>query len=282
MNRVIFNADDFGIHTAVNQAVVEAYEKGVLRSTSLLASGPAFEEAVRLAKKCPNLGIGIHLCLVGSLPTILSPREVPSLVENTGLVPESYAMFIKKIVEGRINYEQVYRELDAQMEKITATGLSITHVDSHQHMHMVPQIWAIVQSLMKKYHIHRVRIPQESYLFKTFSAGPVRMLGRNGLTFLAQRALQDVKRLHFTTTDYFWGMVDGGNMNLHNVTYVLQRMPFGVHEIMMHPGMSTSVLSQSFSWGYHWEEELYALTSPSIKALMAERQIEPIHFGMLP
>ena len=282
MNRVIFNADDFGIHTEVNHAVIEAYEKGVLRSTSLLASGPAFDEAVALAKQCPGLGIGIHLCLVGSLPTILSPREVPTLVDANGLVPESYIPFVKKIMEGQINYEQVYRELDAQMEKIMAQGLNITHVDSHQHMHMLPPIWAIVQTLMKKYGLHRLRVPREPYLFKAFSAGPVRVMGRNGLTFLAHKAMADVKRLRFTTTDYFWGMVDGGNMNVNNLSYILQRMPFGVHEIMMHPGRSTAALSQVFSWGYHWEDELHALLSPTTQELMKERHIEPIHFGMLP
>ncbi len=282
MNRVIINADDFGIHTEVNQAVIEAYEKGVLRSTSLLASGPAFDEAVALAKQCPGLGIGIHLCLVGSLPTILSPREVPTLVNANGLVPESYIPFVKKVMEGQIDYEQVYRELDAQIEKIMVQGLNITHVDSHQHMHMLPPIWAIVQTLMKKYGLHRLRVPQEEYTFKTFSAGPFRVMGRNGLTFLSRKAMADIKRLHFTTTDYFWGMIDGGNMNVHNLTYILQRMPFGVHEIMMHPGKSTAALSQVFSWGYHWEDEFHALISPTIKELMKERHIEPIHFGMLP
>lgn len=282
MNRVIINADDFGIHTEVNHAVIEAYEKGVLRSASLLASGAAFEEAVTLAKQCPGLGIGIHLCLVGSLPPVLSPQEVPTLVDKDGLVAESYIPFIRRVMEGKIDYEQVYRELDAQMEKIMAQGLPITHVDSHQHMHILPPIWAIVQTLMKKYGLHRLRVPRESYMFKAFSAGPVRVMGRNGLTFLANKVMADVKRLHFTTTDYFWGMADGGNMNVHNLSYILQRMPFGVHEIMMHPGRSNAALSQVFSWGYHWEDEFHALVSPTTQKLMKERHIEPIHYGMLP
>ncbi|MFR6644026.1 MAG: ChbG/HpnK family deacetylase, partial [Megasphaera sp.] len=96
MNRVIINADDFGIHTEVNHAIIEACEQGVLTSTSLLPTGPAFEEAVSLARTCPGLGIGIHLCLVGSLPTVLSPQEVPTLVTDSGRVPDSYPEVIKR------------------------------------------------------------------------------------------------------------------------------------------------------------------------------------------
>lgn len=282
MNRVIFNADDFGIHTEVNHAVATAYEKGVLTSTSLLANGPAYDEAVAIAKAHPGLGIGIHLCLVGSLPTILGPKEVPSLVDASGLVPESYAEFMKRSLLGKINYTEVYQELDAQMEKIMAAGLNITHVDSHQHLHMLPQVWPIVQALMKKYGIHRLRVPRESYVFKAIHANPVRVMARNSLTFLCERAMRDVRRLQFTTTDFFWGMVDGGNMNETNLAYILDRLPFGVHEIMMHPGRSTAVLSQQFSWGYHWQDEFHALTAPAIQDIMAKRDIKKINFGDLP
>lgn len=282
MNRVIFNADDFGIHTEVNHAVIEAYEHGVLTSTSLLATGPAYDEAVALAKEHPGLGIGIHLCLVGSLPTVLGPAEVPTLVDAQGLVPESYAEFMKRSILGHINYEQVYRELDAQMEKIMAAGLNITHVDSHQHLHMLPQVWPIVQTLMKKYGIHRLRVPREAYTFKALHANPVRVMARNSLTFLGERAMKDVRRLQFTTTDFFWGMVDGGNMNETNLSYILNRLPFGVHEIMMHPGRSTATLAQTFTWGYHWQDEFAALMSPKIKDLMASRQIQKINYGDLP
>lgn len=117
MNRVIINADDFGIHTEVNQAVIEACGQGVLTSTSLLANGPAFDQAVDLVRKCPKLGIGIHLSLVGSLPTVLSAKEVPTLVQSDGLLPESYTEVIKRACQGKLDYGQVYREFDAQMER---------------------------------------------------------------------------------------------------------------------------------------------------------------------
>ena len=80
---------------------------------------------------------------------------------------------------------------------------------------------------MMKYGIHRVRIPREAYSYKLFSANPVRIAGRDGLTYLSQKAMDAVKRLHFTTTDFFWGMVDGGNMNEGNLKYLIDRLPSG-------------------------------------------------------
>jgi hopanoid biosynthesis associated protein HpnK len=282
MNRLIINADDFGIHQAVNQAIVDAHRRGVLTSTSLLATGPAFADAVALARQNPNLGIGIHLCLVGGLPSMLPRDKVSTLVDADGRFPESYVPFIKKAYTGDIDFTQVYDELDAQIKAILATGLPVTHVDSHQHLHVLPPVWKIVQALMKQYGLHRLRIPREQYTFKMLLADPKRVMGRNGLTWLSRKAMREVRALRFTTTDYFWGMVDGGNMNETNLSYILKELPFGIHEIMMHPGMDTHLLSGVFSWGYHWEDEYQALVSPGIRDLLAQRRIQLIHYGDLP
>ena len=204
------------------------------------------------------------------------------LVQPDGLLPESYTEVVKRACQGKLDYGQVYRELDAQMEKIMATGLPIDHLDSHQHLHVLPQVWSIVQSLMMKYGIHRLRIPREAYSYKVLSANPVRIAGRDGLTYLSKKAMASVRRLHFTTTDFFWGMVDGGHMTESNLHYLIDRLPFGTHEIMMHPGRSTAVLSQSFSWGYHWQDEFQALLSPAIRQQLEAKQIELITYGDLP
>ena len=94
--------------------------------------------------------------------------------------------------------------------------------------------------------------------------------------------MASVRRLHFTTTDFFWGMVDGGHMTESNLHYLIDRLPFGTHEIMMHPGRSTAVLSQSFAWGYHWQDEFQALLSPAIRQQLEAKQIELITYGDLP
>ena len=282
MNRLIINADDFGIHSDVNKAIASAYDNGILTSTSLLANGPAFEEALSIARERPKLGLSIHLCLVGSLPPVSPVESVPTLVDERGLFPESYVEFMKRLYSGHIRMEEVYTELNRQMAKIMELGLPVTHIDSHQHLHVLPPVWQMVKSLMKQYGIHRLRIPAESYGFKVLLANPVRMMGRNGPTLLAKKARREARHLGFTTTDYFWGMVDGGNMNERNLAYIVGQLPFGVHEIMVHPGLHTALLSQTFTWGYHWQDEWHALVSPAMRERIRKHNIELISYGDLP
>ena len=281
MNRVIINADDFGIHGEVNKAVYIGHTYGILTSTSLLAPGPAFTEAVDMARQCPGLGTGIHLCLVGGLSPVLSPREVPTLVNEDGLFPDNYMDFIRAVYTGKVNFSEVYAELAAQIEKILATGLPVTHVDSHQHLHVLPPVWPVVTALMKKYGIHRLRLPREPYRFKIFTVPPGRMLGRDALTFLARRAARDAAKLHFSGTDYFWGMADGGRMTETKLCYLLETVPFGIHEIMMHPGCKAKELGKVFKWGYRWESELKALLSERVRAIAEKKNIAFINYGYL-
>ena len=60
VKKLIVNADDFGIHEAVNRAVLRGFESGILTSTSLMAGGDAFQEAVKLARDMKGIGIGIQ------------------------------------------------------------------------------------------------------------------------------------------------------------------------------------------------------------------------------
>lgn len=136
VKKLIVNADDFGIHSAVNKGVCRGFESGILTSTSLMAGGAAFDEAVHLARDLDGIGIGIHLTLVGGLPTVLPPEEVPSLTWENRRLCTDYVELIKRDMNGLVLMDDVYREWDAQIQKILDTGLPVTHVDGHQHMHM--------------------------------------------------------------------------------------------------------------------------------------------------
>ena len=89
---------------------------------------------------------------------------------------------------------------------------------------------------MMKYGIHRVRIPREAYSYKLFSANPVRIAGRDGLTFLSQKAMDAVKRLHFYDDGFLLGHGRWRQHERRKPEYLIDRLPFGVHEIMMHSG----------------------------------------------
>ena len=75
--RLIVNADDFGRHALINEAVAEGVERGILRSATLMPGGKAFDGAVETALTHPELGVGVHFTLVNGFP-VLPPEEIPS------------------------------------------------------------------------------------------------------------------------------------------------------------------------------------------------------------
>ena len=98
MSKLIVNADDFGLHSAVNAGIIDGHRRGIITSTSLMAGGEAFTEAVSMAKQNPKLGIGIHITLVGGVKPVCDPSEVSSLLTPEGVFPENYVEFIKRIL----------------------------------------------------------------------------------------------------------------------------------------------------------------------------------------
>lgn len=281
MRRLIVNADDFGLHAAVNQGIQAAHTDGIVSSASLMAGGAAFDEAVQIARECPRLGVGVHLTLVGARP-VLSAAEVPSLVDETGAFFGSYPLFIKRFLCGKIRLTEVERELAAQIEQVRLAGIQPSHLDSHQHLHVLPGIGGIVLDLARRFSIRAIRVPAESVTFvgaTPFTLG--RMVGRGGLTMLANLFCQHAAAAGIRTTDHFFGMLAGGQLTEAALLAILQQLPAGDTEVMTHPGFADESLADTYRWGYQWDAERQALAAPAVRALLAERQIRLISFREL-
>ena len=113
---LIVNADDYGLTEGVSQAILEAAERGIVTSTSVLAVAPAFEAAAP-ALASSALGVGAHLALVGEDPPLLSAQEVPTLVDRSGAFSRSWRQLLPKVAAGRVDLADVRRELTAQVER---------------------------------------------------------------------------------------------------------------------------------------------------------------------
>lgn len=135
MKKLIVNADDFGRHELINSAIERAFINGICRSASIMAGGAAFEQAVKIANIHKNLGIGVHFTLVMG-KSVLPHSEIPSLVDNDGNFCDDYIIFMKRYLTVKIAINEIRLELSAQIQKIINSGLKISHVDSHQHMHV--------------------------------------------------------------------------------------------------------------------------------------------------
>lgn len=282
MKQLIVNADDFGLHPLINAGIIKGHQEGFITSTSLMPSAPCWQEAVRLAKENPRLGIGVHLTLVGSVPSVLPKEQVSSLLDDDGLFLPDYVAFAKRYYNGAVKKAELEAELRAQLERALSCGVNITHIDSHQHTHVLPGINSLVLKLSNEYNIIRVRIPKEGYLFTGgFQTGVGRLIGRSGLSFCADMAALRADSLGLRHPQHFYGMLAGGHLNAQLIANILRQLPEGVSEIMTHPGLDSAALGKAFSWQYHWREELDAYLDAGNKALLKELGIEPVSFAAL-
>lgn len=282
MKKLIVNADDFGLHTQINNGIIKGYKEGFISSASIMPGAPAWQEAVDLAHANPGLGIGIHLTLVGGIPPVLPVEKVSSLVDDNGLLFPDYGGFAKKFYFGEVLEREIEAELRAQIERVIDADLNFTHLDSHQHIHVLPGLNRLVLKLCSEYNIKRMRIPSEGFFFTGgFKAGVGRYIGRSGLSFCALLAANAAKRRGIVFPDHFFGMLAGGHLNAYLVGNIIKSLPEGVSEIMTHPGIDSNNLDSIFHWQYHWQDELSAYLSKENKMLLKTEGIVLINFAML-
>lgn len=281
MKRLIVNADDFGLHHEVNKAIIKGYQTGCLRSTSLMPTGVAVEEACELARENPELGVGIHLTLVAERP-LLPLDKVSTLVGSDGKFFRDHVEFIKNFVLGKIDKAQIYAECEAQISKAVSCGLNITHIDSHQHLHTLPGITDMCMELARKYNIDKMRFPGENCLFTGgYPTQAFRMVAKCGLTMCSHLARRKGKCYNMHMPDCFFGMLAGGNMQENYFFNILRSLPEGVSEIMVHPGADNHELDKCYDWQYHWEDELASVTSPKVMEYIRNNDIKLISFKEL-
>lgn len=276
---IIINADDFGLSKEINKGIIKAHKEGILTSTSICANGEEFNNAVEFSRENPTLDIGIHLILVGEKP-LGEPNKIKSLVNNDGLFFSDIAEFTKRYFLGKINLEEVKYELSLQFKKVKEAGVSISHIDSHQHVHSLFGIQKIVQEFAKQYNIQFIRTTHEKiklYMFQNIRTVS-RIIQLIVLNFIS---LKSVKNSKFSKIKYFTGFFTGGNLGKENLKNIIQNLPHEkVVEIMCHPGLGEKNSKYSF-WEYNHEVELSALINLEIRKLIDDRNIELTNFRKL-
>lgn len=276
---IIINADDFGRHAEINRAVEEGLVHGCLRSATVMPGGAAFAGAIDIARRHEALGLGVHFTLVDGHP-ILPPEEIPSLVGSEGDFLPDHTALLKRYLKGGVNLEEVRRELAAQLQKIEATGIPISHVDSHQHMHTLPGIIDIVLDLAARAGIRAVRTPRTP-LFAGAFGGLGQLVGRLGLSTLARLAACKAHRRGLLTPDNFAGIVAGEAVSEGELLHLIAHLPQGTTEVMMHPGMKNDVLQEDSGWQHDFEAELAAILSPRVGEALRKAEVEPVNFRHL-
>lgn len=243
--RLIVTADDVGLHPGMTAGAIRAHREGIVTACSIVANGVAFDDAVARLRDVPSLEVGVHLALVEERP-LTAIR-----------FPKKYTSFVPLYLARLIPISAIERELRAQLERVLATGLRVTHLNSHQHLHLLPRVFALVVRLAREYGIGYVRIVDDH-------GGTARPLSMRALSALGRRA-----RIAGLTNDRTIGVSIAGH--LHDVVPLLEHVE-GVTELVTHPGVGVS----GYAWGYGWERETAALCDPRLREALATRGIELI------
>jgi chitin disaccharide deacetylase len=235
---LVVNADDLGIHPSINAGILSAYRQGILTSCTMLMTTPFLEETVRDFVRPAALPIGIHLSL--TLGTAAAPlRDVPNLTDAAGNLKLSAArLVVSNLWRHKSLLGQIRCELSAQLARARDCGLHATHADSHQHVHMNPLIFAIVEDLLPRFGIYRFRYCREPFPSFALGADLPALLKRFNpakWALLRWRSLQMQPKL--ATTDQFFGIIYSGAMTRKALHSAIARMAPGRSlEICIHPG----------------------------------------------
>ena len=285
MRRLIVNADDFGLTAGVNRAILEAHERGVVTSATLMANGNAFDAAARIGQAAPRLGIGCHVVLVDGTP-VSSPAESRSLTrDGDSQFHSSLLHFAGLALRGRIQPGEIEREVTAQIRKIQNEGIKVSHLDTHKHTHMFPQVLAPILKAARACGVGAIRNPFESLKLKDLFREPrswKRWIEVRALHGLAARFRSAVREAGLVTTDGTLGIVATGTLGQRWLGLLLDHLPEGTWELVCHPGYNDAELGAVRTrLRKSREEELRVLTSLELRERLSARGVELVSYHAL-
>jgi predicted glycoside hydrolase/deacetylase ChbG (UPF0249 family) len=284
--RLILNADDFGLTPGINRAIGELNSAGVLTSATLMATGPAFDDAVAVARAHPSLGVGCHIVLTDGTP--VSPREsISSLLGPDGKsFRPSLLDFLQALLRGRIQQDEVAREALAQIEKLQRAGIAVTHLDTHKHTHLFPAIARPLLEVAAHTSIRAIRNPFEPGWSLALNHGSgLRRLGVSLLGGLRSRfaAHPQLRNGSMLTTDGTVAISATSQLDSASLAQVLAAIPpHGTYELCCHPGYNDRDLDRvTTRLRAHRDVERAALLSEVPRALRRTDAPLLIHYGNL-
>ena len=255
VRRLIVNADDFGLSTSVNAAVIRAHREGILTTARLMVNEPGFAEAVALAKDNPKLGVGLHLTLLHGHAALPADR-IPGLVNERGEFSNSpvgvgLAYFFKPSLQA-----QLRAEIRAQFEKFHATGLKLDHVNGHLHLHLHPTVFKILMEDAATAGITHMRLTRDCldrsnrmtrgrWFYRVSHAAIFELLSGRARKILAEKKIR-----HAQIT---FGLLQDSQVDEDYVLKLLPELPAGDSELYAHPSLD------------RFKHEFDALISPRVR-----------------
>jgi len=275
---VILNADDFGRSRQINAAIIRAYREGVLTSASLMMAGEAVEDAVILARQNPGLAVGLHIVVINGR-SVLPPERIPHLVNHQGFFSDdAVSAGVKYFASPRLQNE-LAQELTAQFECFSKTGLPLSHVDGHLHMHVHPTVFDRVIDLADQYGARGIRLPNDDLglaLRYDRSQAFTKSVWAIVFGLLRRWGLRRLQGHDLKVADRVYGLMQSGQMQESYVLKLLHTLSVPSAEIYFHPAnLSVGEALGPNPW------DLATLLSPTVRQVIKERGLCLSTYGTL-
>jgi predicted glycoside hydrolase/deacetylase ChbG (UPF0249 family) len=270
--RIRITADDFGWTKAHNRAVERAVQAGTLSHASLLCNGHAVAHASEVARRNPQLGVGVHLTLCEGRPLSRS-SALTGLVAPSDDFHDSLRPLVLGYLQRTLPLAAIEDEWRRQIEQTRSLGVTPSHLDGHKHVHLLPPLLELTCRLAREYEVPFVRTPLESPSVRVLK----RLPGWLVLSGLAISAKRLIRRYGLSTADHFIGFSTSGGMTKDQLLLAIRSAPPGVTEIMVHPAEEApelDPLTQRYEWArsYRFAAEVDALCSPQVAEALQEQR----------
>ncbi len=270
LKQVIINGDDFGLSPAINSAVIQAHREGVLTSTSLMVAGEAFTEAVELAHATPTLAVGLHL-VVSNGKAVLPRKDIPHLVDGNGRFADMPLQVGLLYGFSHAAQAELRREMTAQFERFTATGLPLSHVDGHQHLHIHPMVFSRLLPLAEDFKAHGLRLPVDRlYQALRYSRQQalIKITWAIILGLVCRWCRSRLRGHPLSVPQQVYGILQTGHMHKAYVVKVLRDLRKPATELFFHP---STTLQNPFGPN---PGDLETLLSADIRQVIEEQELQ--------
>ncbi len=278
---IVFCADDLGISDGTNEGILQAFEAGLVRETSLCVTGKAWKEGIALVKELhPELGMGLHLsftlgkAVTGPIPELTDPEgnfhPLPTVLK---------ACLFKKLDPNALEAEVL-----AQLGRARSGDSLLTHINGHHHVHVFPQIRDAVIQALRERPIPWIRLPREkAHLGNLFS------LRRNLLAYFSwqfqKKAHKEARSLRLPPRGTAFLGLSGFDRSDYQSFFLkqLQKLQANKAEWMVHPRTQDEDFQGldhlSTGQGMNFAKELQALTDPDFVSKVLQDGVRPSRFG---
>jgi chitin disaccharide deacetylase len=262
---LIINADDLGLSDPVNSAIGLLYDSSAITGSSIMPVARRFDGAVSMLKEKGVKDPGVHLTFTSGAEPVTG-----------GVLFSSYPALMSRYFSGRLDLGWVRGEIRAQINKVAEQLFEPTHIDSHEHIHMLPGIFDIVLDAAREFNIPYVRVPVERSFVVKKDLTVKDLLRHWALKVFTPRARAAFSGKGLFSCDSFLGHFHAGRINTRTLKFFTDNIEDGITELAVHPAVMSRELIEDSPWHRNGQIEMEAIMSPEWKEELEKHGIELI------